>query len=342
MVLYNILQSIHKHHFDCELPNLFFSSGVELMHDQATFGGGVQVAVLAFMRDLLDDEAFGIELWRNDDNHQGSRLYTIYSLGLMLGLLAIAMNITVAAVAAVNAAIACHFSLHAEASHKHTMRYRVVFCMILQFMSGAISGMSFILLTLNYDWTFAIVAGFLFFVGSVVAAYHLIALFGTEWFTRLRTQPWHTVSLILCFVAFSFDVSTPSRSSWFTITTFGVTIVYHMIAVLYNTSPHQHPSIAEICSVFVISMFWVGCAVTTRILSRWFEGEWGLANMYVVCILSAIEATVLFVIGVINSVLLDRWYDENEHDTVAWGVSPMRRVLHFFKKLLRKIRVMFT
>jgi hypothetical protein len=290
-----------------------------LMLDQATFSGGVEAAILAFMRDLLASPPFALELWRIDQNNPGSRLYSTYSLGLMLGLLAIALNITVAAVSAVNAAIACHFSLHTESSHKHTMRYRVVFCMILQFFSATVSGMSFILLTLNYDWTFAVVAGFLFFAGSVVAAYHLIALFGLQWFTRLRAQPLHSVSLVLCCVAFSFDISTPSRSSWFTITTFGVTVVYHMVAVLYNTSPlHLHPSIAEICSVFVISMLWVGCSVTTRILSRWFEGEWGRANMYVVCVLSAAEATVLFAIGVINSFILRSWIDrEKESDAGA-------------------------
>ncbi|RXW19359.1 hypothetical protein EST38_g6492 [Candolleomyces aberdarensis] len=316
---------------------------MELMHGQATFSGGVEAAILAFMRDLLDDEAFDAKLWRDDAKNQGSRLYTTYSLGLMLGLLAIALNITVAAVAAVNAAIACHFSLFTEDSHKRTMKYRVVFCMILQFISGAVSGMSFILLTLNYDWSFAVVAGFLFFAGSVVAAYHLIALFGTQWLMRLWAQPLHILSLLLCSLAFSFDVSTPSRSSWFTITTFGVTIVYHTVAVLYNTSPyHQHPSIAEICCVFVISMFWASCSVTTRILGRWFEGEWGLANMYVVCILSALEAAVLFAIGVINSVLLDRWIERNRPETVAWGVSAMMRVVHFFKKLRRNIKAMFT
>jgi hypothetical protein len=219
----------------------------------------------------------------------------------MLGLLSIALHLTVGAVAAVNAAIACHYSLDEDAGVGHTMKYRLAFCMIIQFMGAAISAISLILLTLNYDWSFAVVAGFLFLGGIAVSAYHLIELFGPKWVSRLYAQPFHLVSLALCGAAFGVDISAPSRSSWFTITTVGVTVVYHMVAVLYNTSSDpKHSSNAGRSIVFLISLLWIGCSITTNLLSHWFRGEWGFIKMSVVCTLSAIEATVLFVIGVIN------------------------------------------
>lgn len=288
---------------------------------QSTFTGGVEAAILAFMRDLLADDPFKTQMWRYDPRQPDISLYSTYSLGLMLGLLAVALNITVAAVAAVNAAIACHFSLLEEITHERTMMpYRVVFCMLVQFMASGVSGMSLILLAINFHWPFAIVAAFLFFAGTLVAAYHLVSLFGTQWFTKLKGQPLHTISLVLCSTAFAFDLSTPSRSSWFTITTFGVTIIYHMIAVLYNASSHQdHPSILGICSVFVISGFWAACTVTTRILSRWFSGHWGQANMYVVCVLCGVEAAVLFGIGIYDSIQLDKWRKSHPQSNTTPG-----------------------
>ncbi|KAJ2919870.1 hypothetical protein MD484_g565, partial [Candolleomyces efflorescens] len=236
----------------------------------------------------------------------------------MLGLLAIALNITVAGVAAVNAAIACHFSLHTEINHKAGMEYRVVFCMLNQFMASGMSGVSLILLSVNFHWPFTIVAAFLFFAGTLVSAYHLIALFGTQWFMKLRGQPFHAVSLFLSSTAFAFDLSTPSRSSWFTITTFGVTVIYHMIAVLYNAAPSRSvkgPKTLAIFSIFVISGFWVGCVVTTRLLSQWGDSandedksRWVEANMYVVCIFAGLEAGVLFGMGVTDVI---EWHNRH-------------------------------
>jgi hypothetical protein len=270
------------------------------------------------MRDLLSDDPFKTKMWGDESKPPANYLYTTYSLGLMLGLLAIALNITVAAVAAVNAAIACHFSLHTEIDRKAGMEYRVVFCMLIQFMASGISGVSLILLSVNFHWPFTIVAAFLFFAGTLVSAYHLIALFGTKWFTKLRGQPFHAVSLFVSSTAFAFDISTPSRSSWFTITTFGVTIIYHMIAVLYNAAPSRSvkgPKALAIFSIFVISGFWVGCVVTTRLLSQWVDptngehrSQWVEANMYVVCVFGGVEAVVLFGMGVIDTI---EWSNRN-------------------------------
>ncbi|RXW20198.1 hypothetical protein EST38_g5658 [Candolleomyces aberdarensis] len=205
----------------------------------STFTGGVQASVLSFMNDLLSGTSLNISLFPPDPIDPTRTLYSSFSLGLMLGLLAVALNLTVAAIAAVNAALACHFSLHfPEENEKPSMEARIVFCMLIQFMASGLAGISLVLLALSFDKAFTIVTATLFFAGIVISAYHLVALFGTKWWDKLKNQPLHSISLVISTCAFAFDVSTPSPSSWFTITTYGFTITYHMLAVLHNKSSH--------------------------------------------------------------------------------------------------------
>ncbi|RXW19471.1 hypothetical protein EST38_g6397 [Candolleomyces aberdarensis] len=263
------------------------------------------------MNDLLSGEALKVQLFPVDPADPSRTLYSTFSLGLMLGLLAVALNLTVAAIAAVNAALACHFSLHLPpADHKPSMEARIVFCMLIQFMASGLAGISLVLLSLSFDKAFTIVTAILFFAGIIISAYHLVALFGSQWFTKLRGQPLHSISLVISTCAFGFDVSTPSPSSWFTITTFGFTVTYHMLAVLHNrSSKGDRPRRLAIFGVALIAGCWVGCAIVTATLGHFREAHWhrDRAVMYLVISLASVEAAVLVSIGGYDYRAKARW-----------------------------------
>ncbi|RXW20331.1 hypothetical protein EST38_g5513 [Candolleomyces aberdarensis] len=264
-----------------------------------TFTGGAQAAVLSLMNDLFGG-ALEVELFPVDSSKRSGKTYSTFSLGLMLGLLAIALNLTVATIAAVNAALACHFTLNKPKNGNPTMEARITLCMLIQFMASGVSGISLILLCLNLDKPFTIVTSIPFFAGIVISTYHLVvALFGREYFTELRKQPLHVVSLVISTAAFGFDVSTPSPSSWFTITTYGFTIIYHMLAVLHNRTQREDtsPRRVYIVAVLLITGCWAGCAAVTATL-REGRGRWENACGYVVLTLASVEAAILLAIGI--------------------------------------------
>ncbi|KAJ2914411.1 hypothetical protein MD484_g6002, partial [Candolleomyces efflorescens] len=264
----------------------------------ATFTGGVQAAVLSFMNDLLSGGSLQVELFPADPSKPSGKTYSTFSLGLMLGLLAIALNLTVAAIAAVNAALACHFTLNKPDKYNPTMEARITLCMLIQFMASGVAGISLILLCLNLDIPFMIVTSVLFFAGILISMYHLISLFAEEWFKELKNQPLHVVSLIISTAAFAFDVSTPTPSSWFTITTYGFTMIYHMLAVLHNRSrkTNELPRRVFIVGVILIAGCWGGCAAVTAAL-RERRGRWEDVCHYVVLVLVSVEGGILLAIG---------------------------------------------
>jgi hypothetical protein len=262
------------------------------------------------MNDLLSGQTLRVQLFHQDDANSGRHVYSAYSLGLMLGLLAVSLNLTVAAIAAVNAALACHFSLHVP-KYKPPMEARIVFCMLLQFMASGLAGMSLVMLCAEFDLAFTIVTAVLFFSGIVISAYHLISLFGLEWFKELKGQPLHAISLVLSTVAFCFDVVSPSQSSWFTITTYGTTVTFHMMAVLHAKSEHaDRPRKVYAFVVLVIACMWAGCVAVTSVLRyQRYEGRSDLqeqVSRYVIASLAGVEALVLLVIGVIYWVKVAR------------------------------------
>jgi hypothetical protein len=260
------------------------------------------------MYDILSG-ALNITLFPEDPEDSSRKLYSTFSLGLMLGLLAVALNLTVAAIAAVNAALACHFSLHLPpAENKPSMEARIVFCMLIQFMASGLAGISLVLLALSFDKAFTIVTAILFFAGIVISGYHLVALFGSQWLVKFKNQPLHGISLVISTCAFAFDVSTPSPSSWFTITTFGFTVTYHMLAVLHNRSSHgDRPRRLAIFGVVVIAGCWAGCAAVTWTL-RHLRGHWrwDWALMYTIIALAGVEALVLLGVGVYDFIAMRR------------------------------------
>lgn len=259
------------------------------------------------MNDLLASEAIGAQLFYPDPLDPESLYYSLYSLGLMLGLLAVALNLAAAAIAAVNAALACHFSIHHPPS-KPSLEARIVFCMLIQFIASAVAGISLVLLCIQFDFAFTIVIAVLFFSGIVISAYHLISLFGSKWFKQLRGQPLHAISLVVSTVAFCLDVPAPSPISWFTITIYGVTVAYHMVAILqYRPTPRKQPRRLATFVVMAIAAMWVGCAALKSAFTFYPGSVMHRALQFAVVSLAGLEALVLLAIGTRQCVAAVRW-----------------------------------
>jgi MFS family permease len=269
------------------------------------------------MNDLLSGETLKVQLFHQDEANSGRHVYSVYSLGLMLGLLAVALNLAVAGIAAVNAALACHFSLH-EPDYKPPMEARIVFCMFLQFMASGLAGISLVMLCAEFDLAFTIVTAVLFFSGIAISAYHLISLFGSKWLSKVLKHPLHAISLVLSTVAFCFDVVSPSQSSWFTISTYGSTVTFHMMAVLHAKSPRgDRPRRFYAFIALVIACMWAGCIAVTLVLRfQRYEGRSDLqeqVSRYVIASLAGVEALVLLIIGVVYCVQVARYSKETKN-----------------------------
>ncbi|KAF6756938.1 hypothetical protein DFP72DRAFT_264504 [Ephemerocybe angulata] len=250
----------------------------------STFTGGVQAAVLSFMNNILSNEPLKVELFHQDPSAPSRTLYTPYSLGLMLGLLAVVLNLTVAAIAAVNAALTCHFSMHPLKS-KPSMEARILFCMIVQFGASGLAGISLVLLCFKLDSAFTCVAATLFFGGILMSPWHLISLFGSEWFIKLQRQPLQACSLVISTIAFLIDVVSPTPASWFTFCTYGTTLTYHILAVLHKRSTRgDRPRRLALFGAVLIALGWIGSIVVTILVGMKYRQhedgwEWVLRRM---------------------------------------------------------------
>ncbi|TEB15520.1 hypothetical protein FA13DRAFT_1747528 [Coprinellus micaceus] len=248
----------------------------------ATFTGGVQASVLSFMNDLLSNDFIAAELFRPDPVDTHRTRYTFYSLGLMLGLVAVALDIGVAAIAAVNAALACQFSI-SPPEFKPMMEARLLFCMIILFIAFFLSGLSLILLTVQFDSPFTVFLAVLFFACFIIAAYQPIAQFGRKWVSALRRKPrLHLFSLLASTSAFLVSVARARvPSSWYTITVYGFTLMYHIVVVMYEKSPRANirrpRRVAAFC-VTMLAAIWIGCFVVTLTMTQRSNHYTGMAD----------------------------------------------------------------
>jgi len=93
--------------------------------EKATFSAGVQVAVLSLMHDILDPEP---------ELRPGER-DSLYSMGILLGILAVALDLIVALIAAANVAIASHLSLRSprkKSNFESHFKWHLIFCMVVR------------------------------------------------------------------------------------------------------------------------------------------------------------------------------------------------------------------
>ena len=134
------------------------------------------MAVLSLMNDLLS--SLKIQLLPEGDS------YSLYSLGILLGILAVALNLSVAVISAVNAALASHFSFQPEQKAPN-IEARLIFCVIVLFGTAVVSGISLILLSININPCFAICVGALFFSGVGISIHHVLELFAIDQLKRM-------------------------------------------------------------------------------------------------------------------------------------------------------------
>jgi hypothetical protein len=257
---------------------------------------------------------------------------------MMDGLIALGLSLSVGAVAAINTAIASYYSLHPnpktqfirkgwnQKTAQKTMQGRVYLCMLFQFMAFFNSGVSLILLSAKLHWPFAIVFSALAILSSVVATYHLYEFFGLEWLKHV--DRYHYTSVALCTVALALQLATPSLSTGFTVAAWGLSISTHIISLVYGTGddedtgkgapkgkrhgkedtkdgeeerkqePKASPSIYAVSAMFLDAVVWACCAVAAPFLRGWSFTGWTGISSYIVCIVSAAEAVLLFGIGI--------------------------------------------
>jgi hypothetical protein len=249
-------------------------------------------------------------MWPEDSNHPGGFSYSRYSLGMLVGLLAISLSLAVGAIAAINTAIASYYSLHPrpekfknwnERENQSIMQNRAFLCMLVQFMAFFNSGLSLILLTAPLHWPFTIVATFLGLLAMIISAYHLHVFFEWRWLGHV--QWYHFTSLTLCTSALGFDLATPSKTTWFTFTATGTTLATHMVFILYaKSTAGNRPQFLAMLAAFFISIVWAGCAISTVVMSVGSTRGWARSSMYIVCSLSGAEAVLLVGIGIKNAI----------------------------------------
>ena len=157
-----------------------------------------------------------------------------YSLGILLGILSVALDLVIAIITAANVAIASQLSLHPPRKES-TFEGRLLFCMMMQLATAVMSGMSLFLLSFNIgDLFFDLCVGAAFFVGSYILAHHVsqvLHMFGLDWrkllFQTSKVTILHIASLFLSMLA---CVSALFQASimvvWLTISAYYATLMF--------------------------------------------------------------------------------------------------------------------
>jgi len=157
--------------------------------------------------------------------------YSAYSLGILLGILAVALYLVIAIIAAANVAMASHLSLHPPRK-EFIFEGRLLFCMMMQFATAVVSGGSLFLLCINIDVAFfPICVGASFISGFCILVYHVWMLFGLDCEKRMsKVMTLHIASLFLSTLACIFTLIQASVIVvWFTTLSYYLTIMCHSL-----------------------------------------------------------------------------------------------------------------
>ena len=239
------------------------------------------MAVLFLMHDLLD-----IPLLPEGDS------YSLYSLGIMLGILAVALNLAVAVMAAVNAALASHFSFQPE-QNPPNIEVRLIFCVLVLFGTAVVSGISLILLSININPFFAFCVGALFFSGVVISIYHVWALFGFNRLKRIGQNRLSTFSLLVSSSTCMFAIiGQPDATLWLTIPSYYFTLNYHLLVDLHDLP--SRPGRRGITCAFILCLSWTAFSVVI-----YFRNSRDSAYAITYITLSSAEAIIFAIIGIV-------------------------------------------
>ena len=247
------------------------------------------MAILSLMRDLYDLP--GTKL---DPPPEGED-YSTYSMGILFGILAVALYLSVAIIASANLACASHCSFHPPQKEVN-FEGRIICCMIVLLGTAIMSGGSLISLSTDIELFFAACVGLPFLSGVVISMYHILTWFGLGLTTLLlrifsTKKSILTLSLTLSTMAFSFTVTVASggHTMWFTVIIYYITVTYQLL-VLTQSISHKDPC-WSITFTFTLCVMWLTATASSIGLNHHLSlfamlgaGISGLETLLLACI----------------------------------------------------------
>lgn len=179
--------------------------------------------------------------------------------------MAVALNLAIAVVAAINTALACHLSLLPKQKPPN-IEVRLILCVIVLFGAAVISGGSLILLSFNLGTVFAICVGVIFFSGVVISIHHVLTLFGFNWMRIMRSLK-QLRFLSVCFSTLAFTLALTLQSDaiiWLTTLTYYFTLIYHSLVAIQNM-PSLLWSRGSIIWAFTLCLSWILCSILSYV-----------------------------------------------------------------------------
>jgi len=205
------------------------------------------------MHDLLDPKK--LEISPKGDT------YSTYSLGILFGIIAVALNLVAAIIAAANVAIASHLSLHPprrEYDVESIFKQRLIFCMITQFAIAIVSGISLLLFSLNIDSFLGVCVGFFLFHGFL---FLVIFVWQSLEFNHEMFKGLSTLSVVLSTLAFILAVARQKIYPLQSIVCFYFsTLIYHL-CIHSQGIPTEKPHRTNIFYSFVLCLSWMEVSI---------------------------------------------------------------------------------
>ena len=198
------------------------------------------------------------------------------------------LDLSVAVMANANAALASHLSLRPEQKAPN-IEARLIFCVTVMFGTAIVSGISLILLCINFDLFFSICVGALFFSGVWNSIYHVWESFDLPSLDVCKT-PLSASSLFFSTMAFILAVVRPNATTWITIPNYYFILTYHLLVDI-ESMPRRTPWAFALCAS------WTGCSIAMFICSLRTQDLWYAIAFGVV---SGIEAIILASIGFVS------------------------------------------
>ena len=231
--------------------------------------------------------------------HERGAYYSLDSLGIFCGILAVALNLAIAVVAGVNAALASQLSLRPEQKAPN-IEGRFISCMVVIFSTAAVSATSLIMLFINVDTPFTFCVGTLFLSGVVISIVHVSESFDLDWLKSMKMTPLSTSSLFLSSLTFVLAAIRPDTTIWLTIPSYCFVLTYHSLVDIQNM-PYRRGK-WDITFVFILCLWWMVFSFMPYVLK---SGDKSYAIAFGVA--AGLEAITLASIGIVGSWKRHRW-----------------------------------
>ena len=244
---------------------------------------------MSLMHDLHDLPGANLELDPQGDT------YSLYSLGILLGIFVVAVDLVIATFAAVNVAIASHLSLHPprkESNFESHFEWRLIFCMIMQCGIAIVSGVSLILLSFNINLAFSLCVGTSLAYGFLFLGYFVCwQSFGFNAVECMLKAPLSALSLALSTLAFILNVSLRHKdTTWPTVLAYYLTLTCHSF-IYSHRIPLEKPHRINVGLSIACCGSWISVVIPL------YYNNMDSAEITVMAV-SGLEAIVLGYIGI--------------------------------------------